>query len=169
MPFTSHRETSASRPPVPARPLFALPLHLLHVPLLVKAHLSGTQGRQGGVTGGWTAASLTDTKLFYDESRRRCGGGGGGGGRPSLPQFPPPPLPPLHSTPPQPLLSCRSTSERCVRRRFPFPPVVRWRPAGAVIEDEWTAADGQEREGLMKRARRMALAPAGEQSAGSQD
>lgn len=74
-----------------------------------------------------------------------------------------------HHPAPQPLLSCRSTSERCVRRRFPFPPVVRWRPAGAVIEDEWTAADGQEREGLMKRARRMALAPAGEQSAGSQD
>lgn len=47
--------------------------------------------------------------------------------------------------------------------------MVRWRPAGAVIEDEWTAADGQEREGPMKRARRMALAPAGEQSAGSQD
>lgn len=62
-----------------------------------------------------------------------------------------------------------STSERCVWRRFPSLPVVRWRPAGAVIEAEWTAADGQEREGLMKRARRMALAPAGEQSAGSQD
>ena len=47
--------------------------------------------------------------------------------------------------------------------------MVQWRPAGAVIEAEWTAADGQEREGFMKRARRMALAPAGEQSAGSQD
>ncbi len=70
---------------------------------------------------------------------------------------------------PQPLFSCRSTSERCVWRRFPSLPVVRWRPAGAVIEAEWTATDGQEREGLMKRARRMALAPAGEQSAGSQD
>lgn len=69
----------------------------------------------------------------------------------------------------QPLISCRSTSERCVWRRFPSPPAVRWRPAGAVIEAEWMVADGQEREGPMKRARRMALAPAGEQSAGSQD
>lgn len=70
---------------------------------------------------------------------------------------------------PQPLLSCRSTSERCVWRRFPSLPVVRWRPAGAVIEAEWTAADGQERKGAMKRDRRMALAPAGEHRAGSQN
>lgn len=54
-------------------------------------------------------------------------------------------------------------------RRFPSLPVVRWRPAAAVIEAEWTAAYGQEREGLMKRSRRMALAPAGEQGAGSHD
>lgn len=69
---------------------------------------------------------------------------------------------------PQLLLGC-SRSERWVQRRFPSPPVVRWRPAGTVIEAEWTAADGQERGGFMKRARRMALAPAGEQSAGSYD
>ena len=70
---------------------------------------------------------------------------------------------------PKLLLSCCSTSEGCVWRRFPSLPVVRWRPVAAVIEAEWTAAYGQEREGLMKRSRRMALAPAGEQGAGSHD
>lgn len=66
----------------------------------------------------------------------------------------------------QPFLPCHP---RRAWKRFPSPPVGRWRPAGAVIEAEWAAADGQERESFMKRARRMALAPAGEQSAGSQD
>ncbi|KAM3607956.1 uncharacterized protein V6R79_016881 [Siganus canaliculatus] len=53
----------------------------------------------------------------------------------------------------QTLLSCRSTSQRYVQRRFPSLPAVRWRPAAAVIEAEWTAPDGQEREGLMKGAK----------------
>lgn len=38
---------------------------------------------------------------------------------------------------PQSLFSRGSTSERCVWRRFPSPPVVRWAPAGAAIEAEW--------------------------------
>lgn len=37
--------------------------------------------------------------------------------------------------------------------------MARWHPAGAMIKAEWTAADGQEREGSVKKAMRMAPTP----------
>lgn len=132
----------------PGRPLFALPT-TLH-PLLVKSPSETEKRKAGGRGEGQHRYKQKASCLWWKQKETQR--------RKTL------------SFCPSRLFSCRSTSERCVRSRFPSPASGPGGvPVGAAIEAEWTAADGQEREGLMKRARRMALAPAGEQSAGSQD